>query len=142
MRRISMRVASRSVSGSMPPTRRAPPSPKGPLGQTKNISSLGETFILYPVLSDAVVRWRAAIEVDRFYRTNRSDIRCRRYKGGKVLQLSHQGTNDYLKDSWNILQDSLVNKIQAYPAIQAISKENDSIVNPLNWTTQLYMPIQ
>ena len=93
-------------------------------------------------LKDSFVRWRAAIEVDRFYRTNRSDIRCRRYKGGKALQLSHQGTNDYLKDSWKILQDSLVNKIQAYPAIQAISKENDSIVNPLNWTTQLYMPIQ
>ena len=110
--------------------------------QTKNISSLGETFILYPVLSDAEVRWRAAIEVDRFYRTNRSDIRCRRYKGGKALRLTHQGTNDFLKDSWKILQDSLAGKIQAYPAIQTISKENDSIANPLNWTTQLYMPIQ
>ena len=110
--------------------------------ETKNISTLDKTFIVYPELKDSFVRWRAAIEVDRFYRTNRSDIRCRRYKGGKVLQLSHQGTNDYLNDSWNILQDSLVNKIQAYPAIQAISKENDSIVNPLNWTTQLYMPIQ
>lgn len=110
--------------------------------ETKNISTLDKTFIVYPELKDSFVRWRAAIEVDRFYRTNRSDIRCRRYKGGKVLQLSHQGTNDYLKDSWNILQDSLVNKIQAYPTIQAISKENDSIVNPLNWTTQLYMPIQ
>ena len=110
--------------------------------ETKNISTLDKTFIVYPELKDSFVRWRAAIEVDRFYRTNRSDIRCRRYKGGKALQLFHQGTNDYLKDSWKILQDSLVNKIQAYPAIQAISKENDSIVNPLNWTTQLYMPIQ
>ena len=110
--------------------------------ETKNISTLDKTFIVYPELKDSFVRWRAAIEVDRFYRTNRSDIRCRRYKGGKALQLFHQGTNDFLKDSWKILQDSLVNKIQAYPAIQAISKENDSIVNPLNWTTQLYMPIQ
>ena len=110
--------------------------------QTANISPLDNTFILYPELSDSIVRWRAAIEVDRFYRTNRRDIRCRRYKGGKVLQLTHQGTNDYLKDSWEILQDSLVGKTQAYPAIQAITKENDSIVNPLNWTTQLYIPIQ
>ena len=110
--------------------------------ETKNISTRDKTFIVYPELKDSFVRWRVAIEVDRFYRTNRTDIICRRYKGGKALQLSHQGTNDYLKDSWKILQDSLINKIQAYPAIQAISKENDSIVNPLNWTTQLYMPIQ
>lgn len=110
--------------------------------KTADISSLGKTFILYPVLSDAVVRWRAAIEVDRFYRTNRRDISCRRYKGGKALQLTHQGTNDFLKDSWEILQDSLVSRIQAYPAIQVISKKNDSIVNPLGWTTRLYMPIQ
>jgi hypothetical protein len=110
--------------------------------KTADISSLGKTFILYPVLSDSVVRWQAVIEVDRFYRTNRRDIRCRSYKGGKALQLTHQGTNDFLKDSWEILQDSLVSKIQAYPAIQFISKENDSIVNTLNRTTQLYMPIQ
>ena len=110
--------------------------------KTADISSLGKTFILYPVLSDAVVRWRAAIEVDRFYRTNRRDIGGRRYKGGKALQLTHQGTNDFLKDSWEILQDSLVSRIQAYPAIQVISKQNDSIVNPLSWNTQLYMPIQ
>ena len=69
-----------------------------------------KTFIVYPELKDSFVRWRAAIEVDRFYRTNRTDIRCRRYKGGKALQLSHQGTNDYLKDSWKILQDSLLIK--------------------------------
>ena len=49
--------------------------------KTADISSLGKTFILYPVLSDSVVRWWAAIEVDRFYRTNRRDIRCVRYKG-------------------------------------------------------------
>lgn len=110
--------------------------------ETANISSLGKTFILYPELNDSLVRWRVAIEVDRFYRTNRKDIRCRRYKGGKVLQLTHQGSNNYLKDSWEILQDSLVGKTQAYPAIQAITNENDSIVNPLNWTTQLYIPIQ
>ena len=110
--------------------------------KTADISSLGKTFILYPVLSDSVVRWWAAIEVDRFYRTNRRDIRCGRYKGGKALELTHQGTNDFLKDSWEILQDSLVSRIQAYPAIQVISEQNYSIVNPLSWTTQLYMPIQ
>ena len=108
----------------------------------KNITSLGKSFIVYPELNDSVVRWRAAIGVDRFYRTNKRDIRCRRYKGGKALQLTHQGTGNYLKDSWKILKDSLANKIQAYPAIQGIAKENDSIVNPLNWTTQLYIPIQ
>ena len=110
--------------------------------KTADISSLGKTFILYPVLSDSLVRWWAAIEVDRFYRTNRRDIRCGRYKGGKALELTHQGTNDFLKDSWEILQDSLVSRIQAYPAIQVISEQNYSIVNPLSWTTQLYMPIQ
>ena len=110
--------------------------------KTADISSLDKTFILYPVLSDSVVRWWAAIEVDRFYRTNRRDIRCGRYKGGKALELTHQGTNDFLKDSWEILQDSLVSRIQAYPAIQVISEQNYSIVNPLSWTTQLYMPIQ
>ena len=110
--------------------------------KTADISSLGKTFILYPVLSDSVVRWWAAIEVDRFYRTNRRDIRCGRYKGGKALELTHQGTDDFLKDSWEILQDSLVSRIQAYPAIQVISEQNYSIVNPLSWTTQLYMPIQ
>ena len=110
--------------------------------KTADISSLGKTFILYPVLSDSVVRWWAAIEVDRFYRTNRRDIRCGRYKGGKALELTHQGTNDFLKDSWEILQDSLVSRIQAYPAIQVISEQNYSIVDPLSWTTQLYMPIQ
>ena len=112
------------------------------LAEIKNITSFGRSFIVYPELNDSVVRWRAAIEVDRFYRTNSRDIRCRRYKGGKVLQLTHQGTTDYLKDSWKILQDSLTNKIQSYPAIQSITKENDSIVNPLNWTTQLYIPVQ
>jgi hypothetical protein len=110
--------------------------------KTVDISSLGKTFILYPVLSDSVVSWWAAIEVDRFYRINKREIRCRSYKGGTALQLTHQGTNDFLKDSWEILQDSLVSRIQAYPAIQVISKQNDNIVNPLNWTTQLYMPIQ
>ena len=110
--------------------------------KTADISSLGKTFILYPVLSEAVVLWRAAIEVDRFYRTNRRDIRCGRYKGGKALELTHQGTDDFLKDSWEILQDSLVSRIQAYPAIQVISEQNYSIVDPLSWTTQLYMPIQ
>ena len=114
----------------------------GDFAHTKDIFSLGRTFIVYPDLSDTIVRWRAAIEVDRFYRTNRRDIRCRRYKGGKVLQLTHQGTNKYLKNSWEILQDSLARKIQAYPAIQVVTKENDSIANPLNWTTQLYIPIQ
>jgi len=110
--------------------------------QTENINTLDRSFIVYPELDETVVRWRTAIEVDRFYRTNRRDIRCRRYKGGKVLQLTHQGTNDFLKDSWEILQDSLASKPQAYPAIQGITKENDNSVNPLNWTTQLYIPVQ
>ena len=108
----------------------------------KNIPTRPNSFIVYPRISDSIVRWRAAISVDRFYSTNRSDIRCRRYKGGKALQLTHLGTNDYLKGSWSILQDSTVNEIQTYPAIQAINLKKDSILDPLKWTTQLFIPIQ
>lgn len=108
----------------------------------ENIPTRSNLFIVYPRMSDSVVRWRAAIGVNRFYRTNRSDIRCRRYKGGKALQLTHLGTNDFLKDSWRILQDSMANQTQTYPAIQAINLKKDSILNPLKWTTQLFIPIQ
>lgn len=108
---------------------------------SENISTTHENFIVYPAMNDSIVQWRASVEVDRFYRTKAKEIKCRRFKGGKALLLVHQGTEKLLKDSWKILKDSLGNKTQTYPLIQMVNKKNDSITNPLLWTTQLYLPI-
>lgn len=97
-------------------------------------------FIVYPLIEETTVQWRAAIEVDRYYRTNDKMIRCRRFKGGKSLELIHQGPLTYLNKSWKVLSDSLGNKTQAYPGIQYLTNKKVSI-NPLNWSTSLYLPI-
>ncbi|MEN8812704.1 MAG: hypothetical protein ABF277_05270 [Candidatus Arcticimaribacter sp.] len=110
--------------------------------KNSNIPIQKESFLVYPSLGDSIVRWRAAITVDRYYRTNSAVIKCRRFKGSKTLQLEHQGPNNFLKESWDLLRDSLKGKIQSYPLIQEINTANDSISNPLNWSTQLYIPIQ
>ena len=110
--------------------------------KNKNIPIQKESFLVYPSLGDSIIRWRAAIKIDRYYKTNSAVIKCRRFKGSKTLQLEHQGPNNFLKESWNLLRDSLKGKIQSYPLIQEINTANDSISNPLNWSTQLYIPIQ
>ena len=110
--------------------------------KSSNIPIQKESFLVYPSLGDSIVRWRAAITVDRYYSTNSAVIKCRIFKGSKTLQLEHQGPNNFLKESWNLLRDSLKGKTQSYPIIQEINKANDSILNPLDWSTQLYIPIQ
>lgn len=110
--------------------------------KNKSIPIQKESFLVYPLLGDSIVRWRAAIKVDRYYSTNSAVIKCRRFKGSKTLQLEHQGPNNFLKESWDLLRDSLKGKTQSYPLIQEINRANDSISNPLNWSTQLYIPIQ
>ncbi len=109
---------------------------------TKNIPLEPKSFIVYPQLNDSIVRWRAGIQVSRYYNTGRKDIRCRRYRGGQALVLVHQGPLNYLKKSWEILQDSLSGKTQAYPGIQLVNKNKASNQNPLTRTTTLYLPIQ
>ena len=64
--------------------------------QKNEIPVLDNTFVLFPEINDEKIRWRAAIEVERYYRTNNSTIRCRRYKGGKALVLTHMGTAKHL----------------------------------------------
>ena len=106
------------------------------------IPVLENTFVLFPDINDEKIRWRAAIEVERYYRTNNSSIRCRRYKGGKTLVLTHKGTAEHLPKSWSILQDSLSAHKQNYPLIQKDERTIQDSENPLEWTTKLYAPIE
>ncbi|MGB1445606.1 MAG: hypothetical protein ACPG7X_07300 [Flavobacteriaceae bacterium] len=107
-----------------------------------NIELKEDEFVLYPSMGENQVRWRAAISVDRFYRTNNLSIRCRRYRGGKALGMIHKGTNLHLKKSWTILNDSLKRKRQNYPLIQKKEITVQESKNPLDWTTTLFAPIQ
>ena len=97
---------------------------------------------MFPEINDEKIRWRAAIEVERYYRTNNSNIRCRRYKGGKALVLTHMGTAEHLSKSWSILQDSLLMYKQNYPLIQKNGRSKQDSKNPLDWITKLYAPIE
>lgn len=110
--------------------------------QKNEIVTLGDAFVLYPLIKDRNVFWRAAIKTDRYYNTNSETIKCRRYKGGNSIVLVHFGDFTYLKDSWLVLNDSLQAKQQSYPAIQieTVSKKDTS--NPLKWETTLILPIQ
>ena len=110
--------------------------------QKNEIPVLENTFVLFPEINDEKIRWRAAIEVERYYRTNNSTIRCRRYKGGKALVLTHMGTAKHLPKSWSILQDSLLAHKQNYPLIQKDERTIQDSKNPLEWTTKLYAPIE
>jgi DNA gyrase inhibitor GyrI len=110
--------------------------------QKNEIPVLENTFVLFPEINDEKIRWRAAIEVERYYRTNNSTIRCRRYKGGKALVLTHMGTAKHLPKSWSILQDSLLAHKQNYPLIQKDERTIQDSKNPLDWTTKLYAPIE
>ena len=101
--------------------------------------TVGDPWVLYPILNNDNVFWRAALKTDRFYSTNSTSIKCRRYKGGKSIALTHFGDSTYLKDSWQVLLDSLQGNLQAYPAIQL---NQQSAENPLKWETQLILPIQ
>lgn len=100
------------------------------------------TFLVLPKLLEDRVYWRAGVGVNQFYKTKNETIKCRRYKGGKTLQLVHKGPKDRLKESWKILFDSLQGNTQSYPVFL---KEHISIHttdNPLEWETNLYLPIQ
>ena len=111
-------------------------------GTQNNIPLQEKSFIVYPSLGEEVVQWRAAIAVDQFYKTNSAEIRCRRYKGGNTLALLHKGPDNFLRNSWNRIKDSLNNRQQNYPFIQQSIKNIDQTKNPLNWETILYIPIQ
>ena len=110
-------------------------------GIQNNIPLQEKSFIVYPSMDQEVVQWRAAVAVDRFYKTNSAEIRCRRYKGGNTLALLHKGPDNFLRNSWNRIKDSLNNRQQNYPFIQQ-SINIDQTKNPLNWETILYIPIQ
>lgn len=99
-------------------------------------------FVVFPQLQNKKVQWRAALAVDKFYNTQEDSIKCKRYKGGKVLQLIHKGPLNQLQKSWNILFDSLQLNTQAYPAFQKKYVSDSDTHNPLNWETILYLPIQ
>lgn len=108
----------------------------------RNIPLQKTKLIVYPRLSKTTVQWRAGIKVDRFYKTNSKEIRCRKFKGGNALALDHLGPYTYLNKSWEVLQDSLKDNIQTYPSIQIVNTtSNNRIKNPLKWTTPLYIPI-
>lgn len=111
------------------------------LARDNDIPLQDNRFIIYPRLEESSVRWRAAIEVDRYYRTTNELIRCRRFRGGKSLELVHQGPFDFLKESWKILRDSLGTTMQAYPAMQLVNSNRNHYTNPLDWRTSLYLPI-
>jgi len=106
------------------------------------IELLEDEFVLYPIIKENKIRWRAAVTVERYIRTNNSTIRCRRYKGGKALVLTHMGTAEHLSKSWSILQDSLLLYKQNYPLIQKNGRTIQQSTNPLDWTTKLYAPIE
>ena len=108
----------------------------------KAIELLKDEFVLYPSINEKKIRWRAAIAVERYFRTNNNTIRCRRFKGGKVLVFTHKGTEEHLSKSWSILLDSLVPYKQNYPLIQKHERTAQNSENPLEWTTKLYAPIE
>ena len=110
--------------------------------QKKAIELLKDEFVLYPSINEKKIRWRAAIAVERYIRTNDNTIRCRRFKGGKVLVFTHKGTPEHLSKSWYILLDSLVPHKQNYPLIQKHERTSQNSKNPLEWTTKLYAPIE
>ena len=110
--------------------------------QKKAIELLKDEFVLYPSINEKKIRWRAAIAVERYIRTNDNTIRCRRFKGGKVLVFTHKGTPEHLSKSWYILLDSLVPYKQNYPLIQKHERTAQNSKNPLEWTTKLYAPIK
>ena len=107
-----------------------------------SIELLKNEFVLFPKLEENNIRWRAAIAVERFIRTNNSTIRCRRYKGGKAIVLTHMGTTQHLSKSWSILKDSLMLYKQNYPLIQKNGRTIQDSNNPLDWTTKLYAPVE
>ena len=106
------------------------------------IELLEDEFVLYPIMNEKKIRWRAAVTVERYHRTNNTNIRCRRYKGGRTLALIHKGTKEHLAKSWIILQDSLLYHKQNYPLIQKNERTIQHSENPLDWTTNLYAPIE
>ena len=110
--------------------------------QKKAIELLKDEFVLYPSINEKKIRWRAAMAVERYIRTNDNTIRCRRFKGGKVLVFTHKGTPEHLSKSWYILLDSLVPHKQNYPLIQKHERTSQNSKNPLEWTTKLYAPIK
>ena len=110
--------------------------------QKKAIELLKDEFVLYPSINEKKIRWRAAMAVERYIRTNDNTIRCRRFKGGKVLVITHKGTAEHLSKSWYILLDSLVPYKQNYPLIQKHERTAQNSKNPLEWTTKLYAPIE
>lgn len=109
--------------------------------QNQKIKTTGKPFVLFPKMTASSIQWRAALAVDRYYSFEDAAIRCRRFRGGKVLQLIHKGPLTMISESWKILFDSLQNNQQAYPVFQqSLISANDSS-NPLNWETLLSLPI-
>lgn len=107
-----------------------------------NITTLGQPWVLFPILNNQNIRWRAALKTDRFYNSTIDTIICRRYKGGKSITLTHFGDATFLRKSWQVLIDSLQGRTQAYPAIQLNTKDMKDTENPLQWETTLILPIQ
>ncbi len=107
-----------------------------------NITTLGQPWVLFPIINNQNIHWRAALKTDQFYKTNNDTIRCRRYKGGKSITLTHFGDATFLSESWQVLFDSLQGKTQAYPAIQLNTLNEEDTENPLLWETTLILPIQ
>ncbi|MGB2405130.1 MAG: hypothetical protein ACPIA1_07280 [Flavobacteriaceae bacterium] len=107
-----------------------------------NIRTIGTPFVVYPLLLNKRIKWRAALQVEQYYDVKTSDIQCRRFRGGEALVLNHIGDERFLKKSWGILLDSLQNRRQAYPAFQKETSPHQYIQNPLQWETTLILPIQ
>ena len=109
--------------------------------RNRALKVIGDPFVLYPRISPNGVRWRAAVAVDKYYLIDNLPIKCRRFRGGKVLQMTHKGPLTMISNSWQILLDSLGNNQQAYPAIQQPLGTANASSNPLNWETILSLPI-
>lgn len=108
----------------------------------EKMKTINKPFVVFPQIRAEGVRWRAALAVDRFYPIEQSNIKCRRFLGGKVLQLIHKGPMQKLSNSWELLLDSLKPNQQAYPAIQQALIDATTTANPLNWKTVLSIPIK
>lgn len=109
----------------------------------RQIPALGEVFTVYPFTTEKKI-WRFALPVRRYYATKSKTIRCRRYRGGNSIRLTHKGTSNNLDKSWSQLQDSLAQRgyTLAYPPMERypINRKNEN--NPYKWETELILAIK
>lgn len=111
--------------------------------RNKQIPAQGNIFTVYPYSSKKKI-WRFAYPVNRYYSTGSNTIKCRRFKGGTYLSITHKGTNKHIEKSWQQLQDSLTKGgySLAYPPIERYPINSVNEFNPFKWETELILAVK